>query len=632
MGGIKISKLISIIIPVYNKELFIDKCVQSLIDLDIDKNQIEAIFIDDLSSDNSFRIIENYAQKYEFIKCIQLSQNSGDPSTPRNIGIQNAKGEFITLLDADDWLDPIGLPKLVKQMIQHNSDIGFGQCFKHTDNNIKKIATFASYQIANGLIPYEIPKIFRAVGPPGKVFKKSTVVDNNIQFKKMKFGEDKLFFAELISKSKSASMSSHATYHVNRYSENVSLVKSTTVIEKSEINLKVLECVLQLNITDLAKKHVLSRIIEMDFMSRFLVTKTFLKSDNKEYFYNQFSKMENIISEAGYDVKSLLTIDKYKNLYQLFHSNRTLVKEYVHYLLFDLNKNKFIKNNVVHYETKENFIDLIPLYSICTPVYSGTKMIDNHLYESIKLFKNPKIKINDVKLVEINNATQSTHIDYKILDDYIYIKTSDLTFGEKDFNIEVQFNDYNSELVFATYPNHNSIVELKRENFKLEFNNPKNKNFESNSTKTKYISKNPKQVLITKNIKKYSDTDFKIAQTSIKKGTLINIIGIDHSTKGTPRLITDDQYFITANTDFVSPSININKEGYICETPKKIKVLKKCKLYHDVSFKNDHLGTLKPGDEINIIDIAFTKNLTPRLKTQDGYFITANKKFIEVLS
>lgn len=55
-------------------------------------------------------------------------------------------------------------------------------------------------------------------------------------------------------------------------------------------------------------------------------------------------------------------------------------------------------------------------------------------------------------------------------------------------------------------------------------------------------------------------------------------------------------------------------------------------MYHDVSFKNDHLGTLKPGDEINIIDIAFTKNLTPRLKTQDGYFITANKKFIEVLS
>ncbi|EHM70382.1 hypothetical protein HMPREF9956_0024 [Staphylococcus epidermidis 14.1.R1.SE] len=218
------------------------------------------------------------------------------------------------------------------------------------------------------------------------------------------------------------------------------------------------------------------------------------------------------------------------------------------------------------------------------------------------------------------------------MDDYIYIKTSDLTFGEKDFNIEVQFNDYNSELVFATYPNHNSIVELKRQNFKLEFNNPKNKNFESNSTKTKYISKNPKQVLIKKNIKKYSDTDFKIAQSSIKKGTLINIIGIDHSTKGTPRLITDDQYFITANTDFVSPSININKEEYICETPKKIKVLKKCKLYHDVSFKNDHLGTLKPGDEINIIDIAFTKNLTPRLKTQDGYFITANKKFIEVLS
>ena len=115
-------------------------------------------FIDDLSSDNSFRIIENYAQKYEFIKCIQLSQNSGDPSTPRNIGIQNAKGEFITLLDADDWLDPIGLPKLVKQMIQHNSDIGFGQCFKHTDNNIKKSQLLLLIKLQMVLFHMKYPK------------------------------------------------------------------------------------------------------------------------------------------------------------------------------------------------------------------------------------------------------------------------------------------------------------------------------------------------------------------------------------------------------------------------------------------------------------------------------------------
>lgn len=80
--------------------------------------------------------------------------------------------------------------------------------------------------------------VFRAVGPPGKIFKRSTVIDNDIKFQHMKFGEDKLFFAELISKSKSASMTTSAVYHINRYTDNVSLVKSTDVIEKSKINLK----------------------------------------------------------------------------------------------------------------------------------------------------------------------------------------------------------------------------------------------------------------------------------------------------------------------------------------------------------------------------------------------------------
>lgn len=130
----------------------------------------------------------------------------------------------------------------------------------------------------------------------------------------MKFGEDKLFFAELISKSHRTSMSPYATYHVNRYSDNVSLVKSTDVIEKSEINLNVLQLILQLDIPTSAMMRLLSRIIEMDYI-RFLVTKTFLKSENKDFFYNQFNKVESMINEVGYDLSSLLITDKYKNIY-----------------------------------------------------------------------------------------------------------------------------------------------------------------------------------------------------------------------------------------------------------------------------------------------------------------------------
>lgn len=59
-------KLLSIIVPVYNKELFLNECIESIGALNIDENKIEAIFIDDCSSDNSLKIIEGYKNKYSF--------------------------------------------------------------------------------------------------------------------------------------------------------------------------------------------------------------------------------------------------------------------------------------------------------------------------------------------------------------------------------------------------------------------------------------------------------------------------------------------------------------------------------------------------------------------------------------
>ncbi|WP_256093295.1 glycosyltransferase family 2 protein [Staphylococcus equorum] len=59
-------KLLSIIVPVYNKELFLNECIESIGVLNIDEDKIEAIFIDDCSSDNSLKIIEGYKNKYIF--------------------------------------------------------------------------------------------------------------------------------------------------------------------------------------------------------------------------------------------------------------------------------------------------------------------------------------------------------------------------------------------------------------------------------------------------------------------------------------------------------------------------------------------------------------------------------------
>lgn len=137
----------------------------------------------------------------------------------------------------------------------------------------------------------------------GKIFKRSTTIDHNIKFRNLKFAEDKLFYAELISKSKSASMTDEHVYHVNRYSDNISLVKETDDIEKANFNIEVLKDLIKMDLPEYAKKQIISRIVEMDFISRVFIKKSFLKSNNKDVYYNMFEEVQNIIKEHGYDIE-----------------------------------------------------------------------------------------------------------------------------------------------------------------------------------------------------------------------------------------------------------------------------------------------------------------------------------------
>jgi len=80
-------------------------------------------------------------------------------------------------------------------------------------------------------------------------------------------------------------------------------------------------------------------------------------------------------------------------------------------------------------------------------------------------------------------------------------------------------------------------------------------------------------VVTTKTIKTYTDANFKIEHGSIQAGSLVTISDMGYSSKGTPRLITQDQHYITANKDFVMPMKLEKKDGYISKVPKRIKII-----------------------------------------------------------
>ena len=111
--------MISIIVPVYNVESYLDECIQSIVSQSY--NNWECILINDGSTDKSGEICDTWANKDHRIHVIHQS-NQG-VSTARNTGIQYAKGEFITFIDSDDWIEPNMYEAMYSVATQQDADI-----------------------------------------------------------------------------------------------------------------------------------------------------------------------------------------------------------------------------------------------------------------------------------------------------------------------------------------------------------------------------------------------------------------------------------------------------------------------------------------------------------------------------
>lgn len=121
---------ISVITPCYNAESTIRETIDSVLRQTF--KDWELLIIDDCSTDNSAEIIREYSSRDSRIKYFKTGGKSGSPSMPRNIGIDNASGEYIAFLDADDvWL-PDKLTKQIDFMTDNNADLSYSYYEKMT--------------------------------------------------------------------------------------------------------------------------------------------------------------------------------------------------------------------------------------------------------------------------------------------------------------------------------------------------------------------------------------------------------------------------------------------------------------------------------------------------------------------
>jgi glycosyltransferase involved in cell wall biosynthesis len=123
---------VSVIIPVYKVEKYLQKCLDSVINQTL--RDIEIVCINDASPDASMQILEEYAAKDRRVTLIVFEQNKG-VATARNAGIDAAKGEYLSFIDSDDWVDADFLEKLYSAAKRENADIAKG-CHRWADGRI----------------------------------------------------------------------------------------------------------------------------------------------------------------------------------------------------------------------------------------------------------------------------------------------------------------------------------------------------------------------------------------------------------------------------------------------------------------------------------------------------------------
>lgn len=200
--------MVSIVVPIYNKERELSKCIDSLINQTY--KDLEIILVNDGSQDSSRNICENFSKKDHRIKLIN-KKNQG-VELARMTGIKNATGQYITFVDSDDWLPNNAIEYLLNAIKKENADVSFGKYYRVLDKYslLKRIPNNPVYNnltiTKNEFINQYYDSFFGSGKMPinmcAKLYNKSLIDFSNVQPVGISHGEDLCFNLQVLEKAK----------------------------------------------------------------------------------------------------------------------------------------------------------------------------------------------------------------------------------------------------------------------------------------------------------------------------------------------------------------------------------------------------------------------------------------------
>lgn len=225
---------VSVIVPVYNSERYIQETLESAVRQFSDISKLEVIAIDDGSTDSSLSIMRNLASLHPNLR-VFTQPNSGGPSRPRNIGIENANGKFIFFLDADDVLADGALNEISTFANRHDSDVVLSK-FGSINGRHVPLQMFKK-SIPNADIVKDLA--WDSLGPV-KLFRSELIQANNLRFPEDQWiGEDQAFTATMYLTARKVSILAEREYILIRKRDDGKNITS----RQQTLNDKYLTCV-----------------------------------------------------------------------------------------------------------------------------------------------------------------------------------------------------------------------------------------------------------------------------------------------------------------------------------------------------------------------------------------------------
>lgn len=311
---------VSIILPVYNVAKYLDRCIESLQKQSY-KN-IELIFVNDGSPDNSGEIIEKYARDDERIKHV-ITTNQG-LSSARNNGIPHVTGKYLMFVDSDDYLPEDAIERMVFAMEEQEADLVVGSYDRIyegvKESELQKNHTFARMNTQySGKSIFEAPELIVELyhAAWGKLYHADLFIENaDLRFMPGIWYEDMQFFLRVLPRLKKIVLLDEVVYNY--------IVREGSIMTTNSDKMFDMFMVLETIIADLKEKDVF------------------------EQFYEEieFVAMYHVLIGTTYRISKAKGMPKIKNMKKTFDFYKTTFPTF--------NKNKYLKAEPLFYKTFVN--------------------------------------------------------------------------------------------------------------------------------------------------------------------------------------------------------------------------------------------------------------------------------------